>query len=54
MGIFEGDMKEGELEIGQISSMLTKEENVEEIFKALLSDYNNTLKTLKSDNFRME
>jgi enoyl-[acyl-carrier protein] reductase II len=35
-GIFEGDINEGELEIGQISSMIKKEETVAEIFRDLV------------------
>lgn len=38
-GIFEGQLDEGELEIGQISSMLTQEESVEEIMKDLIEDF---------------
>lgn len=34
-GIFEGDMIEGQLEIGQIASMVTKEESVKDIFEDL-------------------
>lgn len=37
-GIFEGDLKEGELEIGQIAGYNNKEETVEEIFNDLVSD----------------
>ena len=35
-GIFEGDLSEGELEIGQIASMVTKEECVADIFRDLI------------------
>lgn len=35
-GIFEGNLTEGELEIGQIASMIRKEETVEEIFRDLI------------------
>lgn len=35
-GIFEGDLAEGELEIGQIASVLKREESVEEIFRDLV------------------
>jgi enoyl-[acyl-carrier protein] reductase II len=35
-GIFEGDINEGEIEIGQICSMVTKIETVEEIFRDLV------------------
>lgn len=42
-GIFEGDMTEGELEIGQIASMLNTEENVAEIMQDLIRDYRQCL-----------
>ena len=35
-GIFDGDIDEGELEIGQICSMIRKEESVADIFKELV------------------
>ena len=35
-GIFEGDINEGEIEIGQICSMVTQIETVEEIFRDLV------------------
>lgn len=38
-GIFEGDLKEGELEIGQVASLVDKIMPVSEIFNTLLSDY---------------
>ena len=38
-GIFEGNLAEGELEIGQIASMLNREESVKEIMEDLLRDY---------------
>lgn len=43
-GIFEGNLQEGELEIGQISSMLTKEESVAETMEDLIRDYQDALK----------
>lgn len=36
LGIFNGDISNGELEIGQVSSIIQKIESVEEIFKSLL------------------
>lgn len=42
-GIFEGCLEEGELEIGQIASMLTREETVEDIIKDIIQDYNDNL-----------
>lgn len=37
-GIFEGNLDEGELEIGQISSLIRAEETVSDIFKDIISD----------------
>lgn len=46
-GIFEGELTEGELEIGQVSSLLSQEENVAGIFRDILADYNRTFNTLQ-------
>ena len=45
-GIFEGDMTEGELEIGQIASMLHQEETVSEIMEDIIADFNKTMSKL--------
>ena len=42
-GIFEGELTEGELEIGQIASMLEKQESVAEIIAELVDDYNHRM-----------
>lgn len=42
-GIFEGDLTEGELEIGQISALLNKEESVSDIFRSIIQEYNQAL-----------
>lgn len=47
-GIFEGNLQEGELEIGQISSMLDNIPSVQEVFNDLINEYNEKLKTLMS------
>ncbi len=47
-GIFEGNLTEGELEIGQIASMLTREEDVAEIIRDLIRDYRDRLNELGS------
>lgn len=49
-GIFEGQLAEGELEIGQIASMLTREETVDEIMKDIIQDYQDKLKELMAGN----
>ncbi|HPH16557.1 MAG TPA: DUF561 domain-containing protein [Bacteroidales bacterium] len=45
-GIFEGDVIEGELEIGQVSSLLNQREHVADIFTSIITEYNNTLRTI--------
>jgi len=47
-GMFEGDLDEGELEIGQVASMIDSVETVEDIFKELLTGYDKALNRLKS------
>ena len=39
-GIFEGNLEEGELEIGQIASLFREEQSVEEVMQELISDFN--------------
>ncbi len=46
-GIFEGDLKEGELEIGQISSLLHHIQPVKEVMKELIDDYNSALRHMQ-------
>ena len=46
-GIFEGDMEEGELEIGQISSMLQREESAENIITDIVTAYEQALKNIE-------
>lgn len=47
-GIFEGDLEEGELEIGQISAMLGPEESVADIFRDIVGEYNEILGKYKN------
>ena len=42
-GMFEGDLVEGELEIGQVSASIDKIQSVQEVFDELITDYNATL-----------
>ncbi len=42
-GMFEGDMEEGELEIGQVSASIDKIQSVQEVFDELIHEYNATL-----------
>lgn len=46
-GIFEGDMDEGELEIGQVSSIIDCIQPVSEIMDELITDYRKTLAMLQ-------
>ena len=46
-GIFEGDLKNGELEIGQITSLIRSVESVETIMKELIAEYNQRLESLR-------
>ncbi len=45
-GIFEGDLVNGELEIGQVASQLEREESVEEIIRDMIEQFNHTASRL--------
>ncbi|MDR3227562.1 MAG: nitronate monooxygenase [Prevotellaceae bacterium] len=45
-GIFEGDMTDGELEIGQIASFVKKISTVHEIIDEIVNEFNGTLKNI--------
>jgi enoyl-[acyl-carrier protein] reductase II len=47
IGIFEGDLKNGELEIGQVASLIQTIEPVETIMKSLIAEYNQCLDGLR-------
>lgn len=40
-GMFEGDLREGELEIGQVASLIDQIESVKDVFAAILSEIRN-------------
>lgn len=46
-GIFEGNIVDGELEIGQISSSISKIQSVDQIFKKLIDEFNYKIDYLK-------
>ena len=46
-GIFEGDLEEGELEIGQAASQLRKLQTVDEVMKELVEDYRTALRQMQ-------
>lgn len=47
-GMFEGDLVEGELEIGQVCAGIDKIQTVKEVVDELIMDYNATIKTLEN------
>lgn len=47
-GIFEGDLIEGELEIGQVSAYLNKIQSAGEIIDEMMNEFNQTLNSLRS------
>ncbi|MFN7014165.1 MAG: NAD(P)H-dependent flavin oxidoreductase, partial [Bacteroidia bacterium] len=47
-GMFEGDLVEGELEIGQISALIKEIKPAAEIVKEIVEEYNTTLKQINS------
>lgn len=51
-GMFEGDLIEGELEVGQISSLITKIQPVEEIMNEIISEYQQLLKEQNTSKYQ--
>ena len=50
-GMFEGDLNEGELEIGQISGLIDNIKPVHEIITDIIDEYHLALKEINSDKF---
>ena len=50
LGMFEGELDDGELEIGQISAIINKILPVEEIVNEIIDEYNSVINELKSIN----
>ncbi len=46
-GMFEGDLEEGELEIGQCAGLIHKIQSVKEIIKEMVDEYNNEINNIK-------
>jgi enoyl-[acyl-carrier protein] reductase II len=44
LGMFDGDLQEGELEIGQVASLINKVQAVNEIVAEMIEEYENRLK----------
>ncbi len=51
-GMFEGDLIEGELEVGQISSLITKIQPVNEIMDEIISEYQQILKEQNTSKYQ--
>lgn len=48
-GMFEGDLKEGELEIGQVAALFRKEQTVAEVMEELIAGYDKALLAINSE-----
>jgi enoyl-[acyl-carrier protein] reductase II len=46
-GMFEGDLEEGELEIGQVSGGINKIQSAQEVIDEIISEYNLVIKTME-------
>ncbi len=49
-GMFEGDMKEGELEIGQVASLISEIKPVKQIMTDIITEYNSVRKEMAKGN----
>ena len=49
-GIFEGNLQEGELEIGQVAALFRKEETVAEVMEEIITGYRQSLSRLKDES----
>lgn len=49
-GMFEGDLVEGELEIGQVSGAIDKIETVKEVIDEIVAEYNSVIKKLEGSS----
>ncbi len=50
-GMFEGDLKEGELEIGQVAALIREEKPAAEIITDLLTEFNEARKKLSQEQY---
>lgn len=53
-GMFEGDLDEGELEIGQIASLINEVKPASEVFNEIISEFESAKKELQSPNFNFK
>jgi enoyl-[acyl-carrier protein] reductase II len=51
-GMFEGDLIEGELEIGQVAGLIDSIDSVEKIINNIITEYREALEELKADKYR--
>ena len=47
-GIFEGNLEEGELEIGQIASLFREEVSVADVMKEIISDFEKGVEQIRN------
>ena len=45
-GMFEGDLEQGELEIGQVASLITQVQSVKEVIHEMVMEYRKSIKKL--------
>ena len=45
-GMFEGDVEQGELEIGQVASLITQVQSVKEVIDEMVMEYRKSIKKL--------
>lgn len=50
-GMFEGNLEEGELEIGQVSGLIDSIESVDTIMSTIITEYKEALADLQTDNY---
>jgi enoyl-[acyl-carrier protein] reductase II len=51
-GVFDGDIQEGELEIGQVGALIEKNESAAEIIENIIQDYAAALNQLCQTDFK--
>lgn len=50
-GIFEGDLEEGELEIGQVAALISKPETAQQAIDDIITEFNKTIESLSLIKF---
>jgi enoyl-[acyl-carrier protein] reductase II len=54
LGMFEGDLEEGELEIGQVAALIDGIKSVKEIVDEIINEFNRTRHLLEGVNFKFD